>query len=353
MNYGFNPKKEKEEQSPTDWVLGAKTPMGMADEVAGLVLALHAWSRRIVNGIYQKTNNAWNHCVISYIEKFSEYYPKGEVQNLGGEKMDCVTRGFINEIEKQLNYLYKTGKMSLGLINWLERKGFFKDGVIVLSNRIPAIMSGTSKNGNSLKAVIQWIENNGIHPRIIPEDVPMTFNQYHDKSAVTKEVLDIGIESRDLIKINYAKVYIRNFLRYFGNFKWKIFDNYLDRGIAGDFVKHLAENYSMLEYAYRIIINLGEPEEVITQEITTEEVRKVWSLRPDLQTAFPASNKFISIYDPHYTIYHWVRDRGVKEHPEIFTHPKHKTFIYSAISWLKSFLKGKEKYDYKRDNQEV
>ena len=335
-NHGFDINKEIKDQSPTDWVLGAGTPQGMADEVAGLVLALHAWGR-IINGVYQRTTSAFNHCVISFTEKFKEYYPLGERQNLGQDKMDCVTRGFINEGEKQLNYLYKIGKMSMGLINWLERKGFFIDGKIVLSNRIPAMGSGTTRNGNSLKAVIQWIENNGIHPRQTEEDKPMTFNEYYNRNDLTKEILDIGLDSRDLIKINYAKVYSRNFLRYFGNFKWKIFDNYIDV-VDNDYVKHLAENYSFLGYGYRLIINLGEPEELVTQEITTEEVRRAWMLRPDLQTVFPASNKFVSIYDPHFTIYDWVRERGVIEMPEIFNHPKHFTFIYSAISWLKSFL---------------
>ena len=245
-NNGVDLEKEKKDQSLTDWRLGAKTPLGMTDDISGVVTALHAW-RSPVRGIYQRTTAQINHCVISWIEKLAKYYPIGEIQKGYEDYMDCVARGFGNEIEKQLNYLVDNRIFSETTRVWLLESDFFINGRIVLSNRIPAMGSGTSRTGNSLKAVIQWIENNGIHPRsLLSEDQKMTWAQYHDKRQVTQKMLDIGIESRDYIKINYAKVYSSSFAKLFGYFKWKIYDNYLD--VDGDFIKHLADNYIFLNY---------------------------------------------------------------------------------------------------------
>lgn len=261
---GFNLAKEKRDQSKDDWVLGAKTPIGAVDDISGVVTALHAW-RSPVRGVYQRTTAQINHCIISYIEKLAKYYPIGEIQRGYEDYLDCVTRGFINEIEKQLNYLVDNRKLSQTTINWLKEKEYFINGRVVLSNRIPAMGSGTSRTGNSLKAVIQWIENNGIHPRLLPEDKKMTWAQYHDKRQVTQKMLDIGIESREYIKINYAKVYSSSFLKLFGNFKWDIFDNYLD--YDNDYIKRLAENYIFLSYGYKIIINDAKKKIMLNKQL--------------------------------------------------------------------------------------
>lgn len=357
-NYGLDIQKEIRDRSEEDWRFGSDGRImkgvgngredagGIADDVAGVVTACGAWSRRIVNGIYQRTTIGINHCIISFIEKLREYYPIGEVQRGIDDYMDCVTRGFINEIEKILNYCYKNGLLSESTIAFFNKYNYFIDGKIVLSNRIPAKMSGTGKSGNSLKAVIQWIENNGIYPRsLLSEEKKMTFNQYYG-FEMKKDWVDIGEKSKSHIKINYGIVFKDNFPPYFGNFKWKIFDNYIDV-VDGDFVKHLAEDYIFFSYGYKLIINDLKAETIETYEITTEQIMRALLKREDLRKEFPASNKFISINNPDYTIYDWAKKHGKDEMPEIFNNPIHKTFLYDVVwkdiilEWIKGLFRTK------------
>jgi len=182
-------------------------------------------------------------------------------------------------------------------------------------------MSGTTRGGNSLKSVIEWIRKNGIHPRnILSEEEKMTWAEYHNRNKVTQQMLELGERSLNILQINYDKVYYRDFPEFFDNFYWKIFDNYID-SFDGDFIKELAQNYIFLGYGYRLIIHSQEKEEVITQEITDDQVRQAYMLRPDLQLEFPAWNKFYSVTRPHYTIYDWAKKYGPSEMPEIFDKP--------------------------------
>ena len=204
-NYGLNLKREYQDRQPTDYKFGAKKLTGLGDKVKGLVIAVHAWPN-VIEGIYQRTSYILNHVVILYNKKFSPYFPKGEAQNIGGDKKDCVTRGHINEIEKQLNYILENGLFTPLTVSWLNDNGYIigNGNRILLSNRIPAMGSNTTRNGNSIKAPIEWIRKNGIHPRaILDESKPMSFSEYHDKSNMTKERLDLGLESKKYIKINY------------------------------------------------------------------------------------------------------------------------------------------------------
>lgn len=279
--YGVDIEKEIREQSETDWFLGASTLKGLSDDIGGVVTALHAWSRRIIDGVYQMSTGAFNHCIISYREKYAKYYPEGELQNLGEDKMDCVARGFNNEAEYELNYLLENDKISPVSLAWFKERGFIVNGKFLLSNRIPAMLSGTTRTGNSLKALAVCMENNGIFPRLLEEGVPMTWAQYHDKSKITQEMKDIGLKSKEYIKINYVKVYASAFAKFFGWFKWKIFDNYKDV-VDGDFIKVLAENYRFIGYGYKLIINdlkknyiIEEGENMTLKRIDGE--KKVWA----------------------------------------------------------------------------
>ena len=300
-NTGFNLDKEREDAEDTDWLLGADTPKSKWEEATGLVSASFAWIRPDKNGIYQKVNNRINHCWCFFQENLAKYFPVGQLQNLGGEKYNCVANGFNNEIEKQLNYAYDKKLLSVGLLNFFNKYNFFDvDGKIRLSNRIPAHGSGTTKNGNSLKAVVKWISKNGIFPQsLYPEDVPMTFEEYYNDSIMTQEVLIIGKESKKYLKINYAKVTgVKNFLQYAGNFMWKIFDNYRDSH-DGDFIKQLAENYIIMNYGYKLIIN--ETGSVINEPVKKNSM--------SLQTIkFKNDNRIFAVCPANEKELMWIKD---------------------------------------------
>ena len=288
-NYGFNPELEKQHRQDTDY-LGSQLPKGFADEVAGLVTASFAWNGTR-DGIYYRVNNAINHCWCFFQKSLAKYFPTGQLQNKGGEKMYCVTGGFNNEEEKQLNWAYQNGILHQPLIDFFKKYNFFdSEGKIRLSNRIPANLNGTGTNGNSLKRVAQWTENNGIFPQsILEEDVPMTFNEFYDRSKITAEMINIGRESRKYLKFNYGIESDKSeYPKYSDNVEWEIFDNYIDK-TDGDFVKRLAEDYILMNYGYKVALTeLQIPEE--TSDNLTNDMIKTAKFKSD-KRVFLVSNK--------------------------------------------------------------
>ena len=73
-NHGLNWAKELSEQSSEDWKLGGTGLTCMAEIPE---------------------------------EEREKYLPKGELQNIGEEKMDCVSRGIMNVLEMKFNYLLR------------------------------------------------------------------------------------------------------------------------------------------------------------------------------------------------------------------------------------------------------
>ena len=70
------------------------------------------------------------------------YQPEGEIQNLGEEKMDCVSRAVCNAHESEMTYAYKN-LLKEDDKKFLEDNGYIKDGKVVLSDVFIAILSGT------------------------------------------------------------------------------------------------------------------------------------------------------------------------------------------------------------------
>ena len=206
------------------------------------------------------------------------YLPKGELQNVGDDKMDCATRAILNILEAKLNYLYKTGKTIHRA--WL-KDNLVQDGEIILSDRFIAITSGTTRDGNSLKAPLEAVRKFGVIPKSMFPQVN-SFDEYY--SGVTSEMLELGKEFLKRFSINYDKVYEEFYkellnddmldvalfawshpvngvyprVEYTPNHAcvlfdaWFAFDNYYD--YDGDFIKELAPDYSYLKYGYRLFL---------------------------------------------------------------------------------------------------
>jgi hypothetical protein len=187
---------------------------------------------------------------------WKNFYPKGELQRGIEDYMDCVIRGHNNEIEKQLNYAVAHNLLSGATLKFLNENGYFDaEGKIVLSNRIPAIGSGTTRVGNSLKAPIHWVMKNGIHPRsLLSEEKKMTWSEYHNPANITAEMLAVGKESLRYLLINYLSVPRRDFDKFAGNIRYEIFDNYIDV-VDGNYDKRLAADFNFYPNGYQLIIN--------------------------------------------------------------------------------------------------
>lgn len=247
MRYGFNIELEEASQSEEDWV-GGTLP-----DLAPIPL-----------------------------EERIKYLPKGERQNIGEEKMDCASRGPLNVIETKFNYLIKNKKLSFENHMWLKGNGYLNDeGQIEFSDRFVAILSGTTAQGNSLKAPLDAIRKNGLIPKIIFPQVE-SFDEYYNASKITDEMRKLGDEFKSRFVINYEKLYTIDLkdILIVGGYAWPLpvegeyppvehtpnhcfilftipqyfaFDNYLDAD--GDFIKKLSPNYLFLKYAYRVVIN--------------------------------------------------------------------------------------------------
>jgi len=255
-NYGVDLEREKQDREGRDYVFGSGEDIkGMTDNVAGLVTAGFAWPMPI-NGIYPRTENVINHCFIFFNQLLARFYPKGEKQFGRDDFMDCVARGFHNEFEKQINYAIEMKFLSTETIKWLHDKNYIdSDKKFVINDAFLAILSGTTRNGNSLKRVVDTFINVGCIPKyMLPVSNDMTWDQYHNTNRITEDMKMLGLEFLEKIKINYQIVYPADYGKFSGKIKWEIFDNYIDR-TDGDWIKRLAENYNFLGYSYRVIIN--------------------------------------------------------------------------------------------------
>lgn len=254
-NYGFNLKLEQQHSSENDWRYGAFSTPCLASIPEG---------ERI------------------------KYLPAGEVQRGVEDTMDCATRGPINILETKFNWLYQNNKISPENKAWLENNNYVRNGNVEFADAFIAILSGTTRVGNSIKAPLQAIENNGLVPKSrLPLLSSMTFDEYHDPLRITEELKALGQEFKKRFPINYEKVYIIHYNELYegdmlvsAGYAWSIpvngeypriegnpnhvwmgicrplhtiFDNYID-SVDGDFIKKLASDYNMLDYGYRVFI---------------------------------------------------------------------------------------------------
>ncbi len=252
-NYGIDLQKEIAEQSEKDWVFGS-------DVKAKCIVFIPEEEREI-------------------------YLPKGEVQVAKEDMQDCVTRAFMNMLETKLNYLWKKGLLD----QWFTEKGYITQNGAELSDAFIAIISGTTRQGNSFKAVLEALRKNGVIPKkMLPLENWMTFDDYHNPNRITAEMRALGLQFLNKFNINYEQVKyeeMENALKEdmvavaghawnipingvytrttevinhsFLNFKnkYKIFDNYRDF-VDNDFIKQLAPDYIFFDYGYRLVLSI-------------------------------------------------------------------------------------------------
>jgi hypothetical protein len=260
MNKGINLEREKLEQSLEDWVLGGVGP----DLKCLATIPLSS--------------------VVFYL-------PLGEKQFGKEDFMDCASRGPNNILETKLNYLYRTKQLPDQ--QWFKDKGYITSRGFELSDRFTAILSNTTRQGNSLKSPLEAIRKNGCIPKImLPANPQMTFDEYHNPQSITSEMMSMGQEFLKRLSINYEKVYKGQFDVFYdvlnvAGFAWEMpindifppsdnppnhvwmnwnlpkytaFDNYIDQ-VDGDYIKRLSTDFNFFDYGYRIIISLTPPKQ--------------------------------------------------------------------------------------------
>lgn len=259
-NYGVNLELEKQHQKDTVWIFGADSDSCDA----------------------QIPENERTSCL-----------PLGEIQRGREDFMDCATRSPLNILETKLNFLLKSNKLPAEHRNFLDSNGYITDQGIQLSDRFIAVLSGTTRNGNSLVAPIEALRKNGVIPKkLLPAMADMGWDEYHDKEAITQAMRNLGIRFLDFFSINFEKVLEQDFeallkkdLLAVAGYAWPfpvngeypkndyqinhafmayrtpkyfIFDNYID-SVDGDFIKKLDSQYDLLDYGYRIYLTIQIP----------------------------------------------------------------------------------------------
>jgi hypothetical protein len=257
MNTGLNLELEKQHQDGTEWQFGAVSQPGLA--------------------------------TISEIER-EDYLPTGELQKGVEDFQDCVTRGFLNSLETQFNWLYRNDKLKPENKKWLETKGYVKDNQVSFSDRYIAVLSGTTRTGNSLKAPVDAIRKQGVIPKsLLPKELNMTWDTYHDPSKITDELKQLGQDFLKRFSINYEQVptvlmseSVKDDLVVVAGYAWPTpeggvypnhpelpfnhcwmnfknkyyaFDNYPEFGTEDDWIKQLAPDYTFYDYGYRVFVS--------------------------------------------------------------------------------------------------
>lgn len=217
------------------------------------------------------------------------YLPKGELQNIGEEKQDCVSRGYNNILETKFNWLIKNNKLIPSNLEWLTNKGYINNGQFEVSDAFVAINGKTTRQGASMKAPVQAIHEHGLIPKKLMPQLS-TFDEYHDPRRITPELKQLGLDFLKRFPINYEQVnmmlapeLLKEDLLNVAGYAWPkpingvypkpesflsfnhdfilfslpmsyAFDNYYDDQKEGDFIKQLAPDYTLYEYGYRVYI---------------------------------------------------------------------------------------------------
>lgn len=285
-NHGLNLALERAQESEKDWKFGAFSKPAL---------------------------------VVIPIDERKDYLPIGEIQKGKEDFFDCASRGPNNVLETLFTYMLRMKLLTPENEAWLFDKEYIDaGGRLTFSDRFVAVNSGTTREGNSLKAPLEAIRKHGLIPkRLLPASPDMTFDEYH--KGITSEMRSLGKEFAERFTINYEKVFephyaelLKEEMIVVGGFAWaspvdgeykrtdadpnhcfilwnlpafQAFDNYLDTD--GDFIKKLAPDFNFIDYGYRVYIASQQlPKVGILQKIL-EALKKLLQLDLELVKILP------------------------------------------------------------------
>lgn len=254
------------------------------------------------------------------------YLPLGETQfDQFTDFQDCASRSPVNHLEALFTYHYQHEMKSENKA-WLEVNGYVENNKVTFSDRFVAVLSGTTHDGNSLKAPLETIRKRGLIPKsLLPKTDTMTWTDYY--APIPQYLTDLGKEFLKRFTINYeqvAKVHFADIIKddcigvagyawpaplngiypkTTGAFnhafllysipEWEIFDNYTEA--PGDFTKTLAPDYTFFDWGYRMYVSaenvvLKEPTQSWTELFTAllEAIKRI--VMPPPPTPLPSNS---------------------------------------------------------------
>lgn len=140
------------------------------------------------------------------------YLPKGVLQfNNITDTQGCASRGPLNILETKLDYFYDHG-MHPNIKQWFDDNGYRIEGKFALNDCFIEILSGTTQQGNSLKAPVDTVYRYGVIPAyLIPLKEGMTWEQYMDRNRITQSHLELGKQFIRRIGLAYEQVPLSQF----------------------------------------------------------------------------------------------------------------------------------------------
>lgn len=152
------------------------------------------------------------------------YIPQGVLQfNKLMDTNGCASRSPVAITKVKFTYFYHNG-MHSKLKEWLRGPHYINgkpysyvvgegaDAKVVFDETFIEILSGTTPEGNSLKAPVHAIHKYGLIPECLPLEDGMTWKQYMDRDRITEQHLDLGEEFMRRFTIMYEQVMREDFL---------------------------------------------------------------------------------------------------------------------------------------------
>ena len=139
---------------------------------------------------------------------WDKYKSVKEIQSEGalGETNTCTNQAMCEIFERFINYYYQNNLLSVETKKFLDDNGYMVNGLCNLSESYLAKTSRTdSRNGNSLTANCQAVNNDGLVPESKWKDDYSSYNAYW--RPVTAEITKLGREFTEHFRNNYAWLY--------------------------------------------------------------------------------------------------------------------------------------------------
>lgn len=132
--------------------------------------------------------------------------PENETQHsVYMDTMACVTFASMNAYETLMNATLETNPHK----DWLIEKGYVVNGKLNFSDRFIAVLSGTTRQGNTGQKVLQTIRENGLipesmHPYPRTQRTPVfDWDDYYNPELITQEMKDLGQEFLSRFETQY------------------------------------------------------------------------------------------------------------------------------------------------------
>lgn len=124
------------------------------------------------------------------------------------DTLSCATFSALNIVETWINYFIEKDMFSVAQLETMNKLGFFIDGKFNASDQFTAIMSGTTKNGNTMQNVWDSIRRDGLLPQ---NDLPAVdsfsiWEEYHNPKLITLEMRAKALKMKDIIDWAYEFV---------------------------------------------------------------------------------------------------------------------------------------------------